>query len=296
MRRRSLLLGLLAACGRKQGDEAPTPPSSLLPPTMTLLDWAFGGDEARGGATRATVLVPRGAGPFPVLVALHGRGEAVRGAEAGAYGWPRDYKIGNALGALARGRLTAADLLRQVSPARLDTLNQALAAHPYAGLIVVCPHAPDLTGARNDGAIQAYGDWVTARLLPRLKGAAPAGEAVGIDGVSMGGRMALKIGLARPEVFTAVGSLQAAIKADEAPELARAAQAFLQKRPAGRLRLLSSDGDYFRGAIEAAHREFERVGVPHEHLEVVGPHNYEFNQGPGSIEMLWWHDRALRPS
>lgn len=265
-----------------------------MPATVSLHDWVFQGDDARGGSTRAVVVAPREGGPYPVLVALHGRGEAVRGAEAGAYGWPRDYLLGNAIKALGRGKLTESDFLGQVSGERLASLNQSLARAPYRGLIVVCPHAPDLTGSSRDGEIAAYGDWVVAKLLPRLKGVASVSGAVGVDGVSMGGRMALKIGLAHPETFAAVGSLQAALKPDEAPALARDAATYLKARAGGKLRLLSSEGDYFKPAIEAAHHELSRASVPHEHLVVVGPHNYQFNQGPGSIEMLWWHDQMLR--
>ncbi len=32
----------------------------------------------------------------------------------------------------------------------------------------------------------------------------------------------------------------------------------------------------------------------HEHRVALGPHNYDFNRGPGGLEMLTWHDRVLR--
>jgi hypothetical protein len=35
------------------------------------------------------------------------------------------------------------------------------------------------------------------------------------------------------------------------------------------------------------------AGIAHDFAEVVGPHDYSFNRGPGSIELLLWHDRAL---
>lgn len=289
--RRSLLLGGLAAACSPRREGAPT--DAPLPPEHALLDWRFSGEQARGGSERATALVPRGEGPFPVLIALHGRGEAVRGAEAGAYGWLRDYRVGNAVQALRRGSLAEADFLGFVSPERLATLNASLRQAPYRGLILLCPHAPDFPPAGREQATEAYGRWLVERLLPRARQSAPCGAA-GIDGVSMGGRIALSVGLRSPGVFQAVGSLQAAIKADEAPALGKLARGYLDQRPGGKIRLLSSEGDYFRPAIEAAHQALDQARAPHEHLVVRGPHDYQFNQGPGSIEMLLWHDRALR--
>lgn len=289
--RRALLLGSLAACSRK------TPPptaTTLAPEGYDLHDWSFAGNDAAGGSERVVVLVPRRMGVFPVLVALHGRGEAVRGAEAGAYGWVNDYLVGHALAALHRGRLTEGDLLRQVAPARLTELNEGLARAPFRGVILVCPHAPDVPGAGRDGATERYGAWIADRLLPRLRGAFPVGEGVGIDGVSMGGRMALRIGLGRPQQFAAVGSLQAAIRGEDAAGLVALAKAYREGRPGGKIRLVTSDGDYFREALGQAHQALTQAGVTHEFFEAVGPHNYQFNQGPGAIEMLLWHDRALR--
>ena len=289
--RRALLLGALAACSPRKQEPPAASGSALAPPEHDLHDWTFP-DE--GGSTRALVLVPRGPGPFPALIALHGRGEAVRGAEVGAHGWLRDYQAGKAIEALRRGRLSEGDLQGLVAPPRLTELNASLARAPYRGVLLVCPHAPDFQGPTRDEATDRYGDWIARKLLPRLRASFPVSPAAGIDGVSMGGRMALRIGLSRPGDFAAVGSLQAAIRGEDGPALARLAERFLRERPAGKIRLLTSDGDYFRDAIAQVHQTWVQARIPHEHREVVGPHNYQFNQGPGAIEMLLWHDRALR--
>lgn len=292
--RRALLAGLaLAGCTRREASpEGPAP--SPLPAGHGLRDWSFAGPEAQGGSERVVVLMPGGEGPFPVLIALHGRGEAVRGAEAGAYGWARDYRLGEAIGALERGKLGAADLRGQATPERLGALNRALAEAPYRGLVVACPHVPDLTGTRSNDGIERYGRWLVERLLPRLRAECSGAGAVGIDGVSMGGRVALLVGAAHPGVFAAVGSLQAAVQAAEIPDLVGRVRRYLDGNKAGRVRLLTSDGDYFRPAIGALHDALDRERLPHEHIVVAGPHDYSFNQGPGGVEMLLWHDRALR--
>jgi hypothetical protein len=285
--RRALLLATLAACTRKQA-----PAASQAPEGYDLHDWSF--PESPDGSERAVVLVPRGAGPFPALIALHGRGEAVRGPEVGAYGWLREYRIGDALVALRRGQLTEGDFARLVAPPRLGELNQGLRKAPFQGMILVFPHAPDFQGPAREALTDRYGAWLLEVLLAKLRASFPVGGAVGIDGVSMGGRMALRIGLKNPKVFASVGSLQAAIRDDDAPGLAELARGYRQARPGGKIRLLTSDGDFFRGAIAQAHKALEQASIPHEFIEVAGPHNYQFNQGPGAIEMLLWHDRALR--
>ncbi len=122
-------------------------------------------------------------------------------------------------------------------------------------------------------------------------GQAPA--ATGIDGVSLGGRLSLLVALAEPGAFGAVGVTQGAFAADEVADVARRAEASL-RRGALRLRLLTSDGDFYRDALEELHAALTEAGVVHDHLDLPGPHGYPFNRGPGAIEMLLWHDRVLR--
>ena len=182
-----------------------------------------------------------------------------------------------------------------MAPGRLETLNRALAERPYQGLAIVCPHAPDFTAPSRDAALPAYGAWLAGALRSRVGAVVPLSGRTGIDGVSMGGRMALRLGLGPGSPFDAVGSLQAAVRQGEAPALVAAAKEALGARQGGLpLRLLTSEGDYFRAALGGLHDELQRAGVAHEHLVVAGPHDYQFNRGPGAIEMLLWHDRVLR--
>ena len=65
-------------------------------------------DASPVGPEKAVVLFPRSTGDanerLPLLVALHGRGESLRGIDAGAYGWLRDYDLGTSDGAARRAR------------------------------------------------------------------------------------------------------------------------------------------------------------------------------------------------
>jgi iron(III)-salmochelin esterase len=313
--RRTLLGFMLAAgmgCGRKteqrpSGSPPVAPPSSTPPsePTgsgeLAYEERLF--DSSPVGREKAVVIVPRWGKPgerFPVLVALHGRGEAVRGVDAGAHGWIRDYGLDKTIARLRSPPLTRDDFKGFVDDRRLLRINASLAERPFRGLVVVCPWVPDVLGdrdRRNLDAAAPFGDFLVRGLLPSITSSSPAlpdRSATGIDGVSLGGRVALQVGLAHPDRFGAVGTLQAAIQDSEAPELARRAERAITDAASLFLRLLTSDQDYFRTAIETLHSALLSAKVPHEHLVVQGPHDYVFNRGPGGIEMLLWHDRVLR--
>ncbi len=235
---------------------------------------------------------------FPVLVALHGRGEAFKGPARGARGWIDDYGLGRAIERLAHPPLVSDDYGGQVELARLTSLNQRLAQAPYAGLIVVCPYTPDiLAGRRAFSAAEPLAAFIVDQLLPRVFRDTPALTApnsVGIDGVSLGGRAALLVGFERPKSFAVVASLQAAIDASEIPPLVSRARQARASNPELVLRLLTSDHDYFVREIQALSAAFREADVVHSFVRVRGDHSYEFNRGPGVFEMLTFHAWALR--
>jgi hypothetical protein len=244
------------------------------------------------------VVVPTWGGPqarFPVLVALHGHGEAIKAPVEGAMGWPRDYALVHAIDRLRAPPLRDVDYLGFADPARLRAANADLAATPYGGAIVVCPWMPDFH-LPAPGEIGEYARYVRDDLLPRVRRETPAlssAEATGIDGVSLGGFTALRIGLSLPDVFGAVGAVQPAIQEGQAPEWTALAQAARAARPTMKLRLMTSHEDYFRTGILSVSRAWTAAGLQHDFADVPGPHDYVFNRGPGSLELLLWHDRAL---
>jgi enterochelin esterase-like enzyme len=132
-------------------------------------------------------------------------------------------------------------------------------------------------------------------VLAAVRAAFPAArsrEATGIDGVSLGGRLALDVGLAHPEAFGAVGALQPAF--DEAAMQALVDMA--ATRPATlpqQLRIVTSDGDTGRAAAQALSASLREKRVEHALHVATGAHGYAFNRGPGAIEMLLFHDAAL---
>jgi hypothetical protein len=283
--RREVVLGAVALACLGAG---------AAPPTVTELPFALGTTfvVAPAGA-------PAGAGPdrrYPLLVALHGRGEARKGPLRGGRGWPEDYALTAMIARFAAPPLTAADLGGAPSTERLAALNDGLARRPFGGLVVACPYVPDLE-MYDDAALDAYGAFVTGELLPRLQREAPVWgtpATTGLDGVSLGGRVALHVGLSAPAAFGAVGGIQPAVRAEEGPRWAERAAAARRARPSLHLRLLTSDGDYFRAAVAAVSAAWTAAGVAHEHLVVPGGHDYAFNRGPGAAELLAFAHASLR--
>jgi iron(III)-salmochelin esterase len=301
--RRAFVLGAaaLASCGRSEGNAlggSPSPRSVPVSPNVRVVEMDFG--RQPWGAGRAAVVVPTFASPgtrFPVLVALHGRGEAMKAPAEGALGWPRDYALVRAFDRLRAPPLTPADYEGLADPARLADTNASFAQRPFHGLIVACPYLPDVRPAAT-GDIGAQTRFILDVLLPRVRAETPAlagPEATAIDGVSLGGVVALRIGLAYAERFGAVGAIQPALAnapSDPQPLTALAAAA-RGRRPDLKLHLLTSHDDYFHDPVVELSGAWTSAGIAHDFADVPGPHDYVFNRGPGSIELLVWHDRAL---
>jgi enterochelin esterase-like enzyme len=268
-------------------DAAPLPRGQVGTQT-----WTFD----NGG--RAVVVVPSWTQPeekLPVLVALHGRAEANKGPVDGVLGWPRDYALLRAIERLCAPPLTSADYEGFVGETRLAQTNASLASSPFKGLIVVCPYLPDVD-LHKPAPIKDYAHYLLQTVMPRVRAELPAlssPAATGIDGVSLGGAVALRVGFGNPDAFGAVGSLQAALSEDQVPEFTELARSARSRNPALKLRLLTSTDDYFRTVIARTSGAWKTAGVEHDYLQVPGPHDYPFNRGPGAIEMLLWHDRML---
>jgi hypothetical protein len=228
---------------------------------------------------------------LPIVIALHGQGEARRGVERGFLGWVSDYHLPDAFAALARGGLTADDYQGFVRDEHLAARNAALAARPFGGLVVVTPYTPDLmTEPPGSDLLRAYGDWLAGPVLAAVRAdlpfAAQTRDGTGVDGVSLGGMIALDVGLSHPQAFGSVGGIQPAIRDRVAPlaSLADGSQ---------HLRLLSSDDDPFLRVTRELSAALLARRVEHELIVTPGPHGYDFNRGPGSIELLFFHDRVL---
>src|SRR5687768_12801472 len=84
-------------------------PSGVLP--ARELTWTYA--KTPVGRMRVVVLLPerRADERFPVLITMHGRGEALKGADRGARGWIDDYRLPRAIQRLENPPLKRADFL-----------------------------------------------------------------------------------------------------------------------------------------------------------------------------------------
>lgn len=265
--------------------------TSLVPSEQVdLLDWRF--PNARFGELRCVVVVPKPlVGRLPLLVALHGRGETVD-ARTGAFAFVERYGLLEALALLRRPGLVPSTFATHARPARLVALDRALALAPLSGVVVACPSVPsDLGGA----AYQDYAKFLADQLLPKLRmqvAVASSTRATGIDGVSLGGIAALRLGMARPDLFGAVAAMQPAI-IDDPPE-GHIREPIAQRLGARRMRLMTTDDDVYRASVVATSEWLRARNVAHELLVTPGAHDAAFLANLGCTEMLAWHDVVLR--
>lgn len=278
--------------------EAAAAPRAAVKLPQTELTWTYA--DTPVGPMSAVVVVPERVADerFPVLLTFHGTGEARKGPAKGARGWLDDYGMARALERLKHPPLTREDLQGFVDEARLAKLNAALAEQPYRGLVIVNSYTPDmLRGDEPFSKVPPLAKFAVEELLVRAARETPAigtPQTTAVDGISLGGRAALAIGLRNPESFASIGGLQPAFDLDNAGAVAtRAAQA-RERNPSLAFRLLTSDGDYFLAATKAMSAAMKAAGVPNTLVVVPGPHDYPFNRGPAVYEMLIHHDRTLR--
>jgi hypothetical protein len=290
--RRAAIAGLAAVafgCRSSKRSGAPEP-------TGRWHELGFASDGASPMGQCALVDVPPSAEELPIVVALHGRGEAGRGLLHGARGYRDDYRIDRIRERLERNDLQSDDVDGWLSAARLAAIRASLSAVPYRGVTLACPYTPVPAGRGQDEP-KGFGAFVVERLLPELAqlrgGRAPSAESTGIDGISMGGRIALFVGWSHPRHFSAVGAMQPAIEVAEAPALARLARE-AQRVRRQHLRLASSTDDPFLEATTMLSKALEAEGVEHDLVVTDGPHDYAWNRGPGAAELLVFHERVLR--
>lgn len=274
----------------------PARPAARLP--AEELTWTF--EKTPVGRMAVVVVLPErtASDRFPVLIAMHGRGETLKGPDRGARGWVDDYALRRAIERLSAPPLVAKDFAGFADEERMRRLNATLAKEPYGGLVVVCPYTPDVLGREEPfTTAPPLAEFLVDTLIPKVYRETPAlgtPASTGIDGVSLGGRAAFAVGFLRPEAFGAVAGLQAAFDPENAREFASRAARAKEKNPSLSYRLLTTDADYYLATTRKLDAALTRAGVAHEFLVTRGTHSYEFNRGPGAIEMLVYHDRVLR--
>jgi poly(3-hydroxybutyrate) depolymerase len=234
--------------------------------------------------------------PWPFVIAFHGMGESRAGRDKGYRAWVERYNLVEAYQAMLAGPLTSKNFGGLVRDAELARLNAEFTAQPFKGVFVVGVYTPDLLAeVDHPERIDAFAKWVAQKLVPKVRDTFPIADSgdrkVGVDGVSLGGMVALEVGLRYPDVFGSVGTMQPAIRGRE-EHMADLAKKAAEKAPQA-IRLLSSDKDPLLPVTKAFSQALRKRFVAHTLVVTPGGHDYAFNQGPGAIELLYFHDRAL---
>lgn len=281
-------------------EEAPYPKTTaketIANGELALHDWALPGDEKIG--RRAVVLVPtylpKGA-RVPLLVVLHGLAETVD-EEMGAYAWVKRYGVAEGFAhARAPGTISVASLKKMATEERVSEIKDSLETKPFRGMVIACPYTPNIwkVGVSVDAALDAYASWLFDVLVPRLRAETPVNAKLGLDGVSLGGYASLGVGVRKLADIDALGCVQAAVSTGDAASWADRIQKAFASKGAKPLGLITSTQDAFRKPVEMLSAELKKRSIAHDFRLAIGPHDQPFLRGPGSLEMLLWHDRAL---
>jgi hypothetical protein len=230
---------------------------------------------------------------YPLVIAFGGFGECTRPPREGALAWLQYYKTDEAIMALANNKLAAGDFRGLVTSEHLNNFNTRLKRDHYGGVILACPASPPLS-PQTHLEFPYYEAFIVEELIPALKShykVAPG--KIGVDGVSMGGSRSMYYGFKYPEIFYSIGSVQGAFGPyfDTYRDLLAKNKEMLRKRV---IQLVTSDRDTMVKSVERLHALLLAEDIPHDYLKLTGPHDYIFNQGPGALALLIFHDHALR--
>jgi enterochelin esterase-like enzyme len=245
---------------------------------------------------KALVLTPRAPrkGGYPVLVLLHGLGETANEA-LGLSAWSERYGLIDADARLRRGAVARAAPNRYLDADRARAIEDALRKKPYTGFVLVCPYTPNVyKGGATSFTLDRYADWIAGTLLPAVRASAVARSDVrstAIDGCSLGGYVAMEVFLRKPELFGAVGGVQAAYGERTALVYAQRLREIETRLGPRQIHIETSIWDPSLEAHRTLNDNLRKMGVASD-LEVLpGGHDQNFLREVGTLQMLLWYDR-----
>jgi iron(III)-salmochelin esterase len=231
-------------------------------------------------------------GRYALVVALHDLRGAERGPSKGPMIWTVNFELPVAMGALESGRLERKNFNGFVTSEHLDAVNASLAASPFRAPVVVSPYMPDLSSA-SEAEMSKYADWLVDVVLPAVResfdGVAHGRRGTGIDGIGLGGRVALEVGLRRTDAFAAVGAIQPTVDAAST----RAIVERVKPEEGQAIRLVTSEEDPGRAGTLGLSAALRERSLPHALVDTPGTHDIEYGRGAGAVELLRFQSSVL---
>ncbi len=232
---------------------------------------------------------------LPLVIALHGRGETAKLPRQGAFGWPTDYGLRAWLEAATVAPVSDEFLSGVGDPRVLAKANARWGDHGAPDLCFVCPYYTDVEVHRPDDA-RPLMEYLAERVVPWARATLPvepSPERTAIDGVSLGGYLALRTACAYPKSFHSLGGIQPAMNRADVPAWRRRFERAFAENPRLELRLLTSDGDFFQDGVDTLHKALVAEGLKHRYARVHGPHDYRFNRTFGSLALIDFHEEVF---
>ena len=247
-------------------------------------------------ARRCLLLVPP-SGAKRVVVLFHGLGETT-GEAVGIRAWADRYGL-----VAAAERLRGPPVVRTLKDVtfltdeRLSEINATLAREPFRGIAVACPFTPNVFKQPSlPMALERYAAWIADGLLPEVRarlGLGTGPEAIGVDGVSLGGFVSLEVFLRRPEAFGAAGATQGAFGVNLVEPYAQRLEAALARVGKRSLRFATSSWDKGRTSSIKLAKKLAARGIDATLAESPGPHDQRWLREVASLELLLHYDRVL---
>ena len=238
--------------------------------------------------------------PLPLLLLFHGLGET-DSESRGIHAWRDLYGLPEAYARLVTppvGRTLPSK--RYLSDARLEQINSELAQTPLPDVNIVCPFTPNVFKQDPSAPLlDRYAQYVEQALLPAARAALPTlsgAEHTGLDGVSLGGYVALEVFLRKPELFGVIGSMQGAFGKTLAEVYARRVAEIVSRLGPRRIHVTTTTFDPFREASQLFAERLNERGLSATLTLAEGPHDQTFLREAGSLEMLLFQARALSAS
>jgi pimeloyl-ACP methyl ester carboxylesterase len=283
MKRRELLRAALAV----GVDASPAAAKQLESAELSLQELTLHGDPAFG---RALLAVPRTLPANPeLLVLLHGLGETTD-QTTGARAFAERYGLLTAVARLTHPPLSRTDEQHDYfGEGRLTELNARLAARPFRSPVLLCPFTPNTYKPGGDEVLVRFAKFITGQLKAeaeaRTGAAFPASRCM-ISGVSLGGYLAIEVFLRRPDVFSALGTVQGAFGVNQAARYAQAIAAATERFGPRRIEILTTSFDPYRRPNQLFHQHLTEKKQNSRLRVSPGPHDQRWLNEAGVIEML----------